>query len=205
MLYSLLALICLGQTQPPAPWETVVRIHAGNTIRSGVVIQSDERSSVVITCGHDWKGLNREVEVDLFDGVLKSKNPAQVSFRKRCPGELILLEEKLDYAYVRIWPDEVLPASPIALSWNPQIDEELITSGSSEGQDPTVWTTHVEAIERNAVACTHGPKQGRSGGGLFNLQFELVGICVGRYENPDPSIPQMGRYIRLKPPPSRRR
>ncbi len=62
----------------------------------------------------------------------------------------------------------------------------MVGIGCSNGNDPTVMETRVTSLDRYQgppnIEASGAPVIGRSGGGLFNIKGELVGIC----NNADP-------------------
>lgn len=186
----------------PDPWKTVVRIRvrgAGSIgFGSGTIIHSNAKESLIITCAHIFKldgtrnqphpkRFPRPVEVDLFDGVLHQRHPAQVHYSNETHvAEVIDYDFSKDVGLIRIRPGRKLAASPVvAPDWKPQPRLKMVTVGCSEGHDATAWTTEILNPRSGmgihpgyeAIECHHAPKQGRSGGGLYTTDGYLAGVC----------------------------
>lgn len=194
----------IGVGQNPRPWETVVRIQihgaGSHQFGSGTVIYSDEKKSLILTCAHIFridemriqpnpKRYPRRITVDLFDGVLHGRNPAQVHTKETVEGRVLDYNEDSDVGLLAIRPGRKLPASPLVpTDWKAQPGMLMDTVGCSFGNDATAWTTSiVQPLVRllneetgrffEGVECEHRPKQGRSGGGLYTRDGYLAGVC----------------------------
>ena len=57
----------------------------------------------------------------------------------------------------------------------------MTSVGCNHGANPTAWSTRITAINRYQgypnVEAAGAPVEGRSGGGLFNAQGQLIGVC----------------------------
>lgn len=188
----------------PLPWETSVRVRVdyGQSfgIGSGTVVRGDVGRSVVLTCAHLFrardgsygspKAFARPVRVDLYG---KPHGPA---------GDLRAVETLtatvLDYDPVRdvgllgFAPKLKLRASPVApADWRGEPGAPLVSVGCSDGEDPTAWAHALRGEIRGsgpyrAVVVTPKPVPGRSGGGLFALDCQLVGVCnSARVDGPE--------------------
>jgi hypothetical protein len=73
----------------------------------------------------------------------------------------------------------VTPIAPAGTSV--QRGDRVATIGCSNGQDPTLLPQRVNTLDRYAgppnIEVSGAPEEGRSGGGLFNLQGQLIGVC----------------------------
>ncbi|SIO07194.1 Trypsin-like peptidase domain-containing protein [Singulisphaera sp. GP187] len=185
----------------PEPWKTVVRIkvQGGNgTIGfgSGTIIHSTAEESIILTCAHIFKVEGRApttpanfrlpVTVDLFDGVLHSKEEPRVHFVETVKAETMDYDFDRDVGLIRIRPGRRLPASRVVPpSWAAKPRMKMFTVGCSEGNDATAWSTTIiqsgVSLFKNSVyeatECNYAPKQGRSGGGLYTEQGYLAGVC----------------------------
>lgn len=136
--------------------------------------QSQQYEALVLTCGHLFKasGGKGKIEVDLF--AAGARTPVE--------GELLDYDEHLDVALVSIWPGiKVTPAPIAAPSDVVRPQDAVFTVGCSSGQNPTIERSRIHAVNRyaNRPNLTVGgrPENGRSGGGLFNAQGLLIGVC----------------------------
>jgi thiol-disulfide isomerase/thioredoxin len=186
----------------PRPWETVVRICIpdGNRLGfgSGTIIYSTPEESIILTCAHIFKLERRKqvtaaefplkIQVDLFDGKIRSLKPAVVHHIESYPGQAVDYDFAADVGLVRIRPGKRLPASPVVpVNWKPSKSLEMIAVGCSQGHDATAWTTHINRAEApfldssgkpySAIECVTAPIQGRSGGGLYTTDGYVAGVC----------------------------
>ena len=57
----------------------------------------------------------------------------------------------------------------------------MATIGCSNGKDPTLLPQRITKLDRYQgppnIEVSGAPEEGRSGGGLFNLQGQLIGVC----------------------------
>lgn len=161
------------------PVEASVRLHVtinGQTqVGSGTSIESQEGQTIITTCGHLFDGWNdrSKIEVDLFlNGEVQ-----------RYVGRMIQYDVNADVGLVAIPTDTIVPTAEVGTAdARPQVDQPLITIGCSGGATPTQERVQVTALNYfegpDNIECTGVPVQGRSGGGLFNRQGQLVGLCI---------------------------
>ena len=186
----------------PKPWQTVVRIrvHGNGSIGfgSGTIIHSTADEAIILTCAHIFKLEGKQqahpskfpqpVSVDLFDGQIRGRQPAQVLFANESHrGEVIDYNFNTDVGLVRIRAGRRLPASPVvSADWKPKANLPMYAVGCPQGNDATAWSTkitNVSALSVNghpgyeAIECLTAPIQGRSGGGLYTTDGYLAGVC----------------------------
>ncbi len=170
-----------------------IRIKDENGINygSGTIIHSTAGVSYILTCGHIFRNLtdSSKVDVDLFTGD---------RFESYL-GKVEKYDLDADVGLISIPTDGVLPVARLAsVGFQLPKGESVISVGCSGGQPPTVQNLSVTALNRytgpDNVECTGVPVQGRSGGGLFNLENEVVGVCIAA----DPKE-KRGLYAGLKP------
>jgi S1-C subfamily serine protease len=169
----------LASAQPAVePLDASVRISVaepgGRAIGSGTIIASRPGEAIVVTCGHLFRdsGGRGRIQVDLFhDGRPQSY-----------AGELISYNEQADVGLVRITPQDLLPAIPVApRGYDLHPGAEITDVGCGGGAPPTVKEGRITAINRYMgpanIECTGMPVQGRSGGGLFSDDGYVIGVC----------------------------
>ncbi len=183
----------------PKPWETVVRIkvHGPHSIGfgSGTIIASSPDESIILTCAHIFKldgerqaapkAFPRRIDVDLFDGVLSGPNHQMVHPVETVSGKAIDYDFGRDVGLISIRHGGRLPASPVVpKGYQTKEGQGLITAGCSEGNDATAWSTRVTKARTGGPSpsylgtlCLSAPKQGRSGGGLYTKDGQVVGVC----------------------------
>lgn len=188
-----------SQTQSAAvrdPLQASARIRvkdkSGINYGSGTIIESRPGRTIVLTCGHVLRGLNANasVEVDVFTG---QRHETYV-------GKALVADLKADVGLIVI-PTTVggLATTPVA-STEQQVarGDRVFSIGCGGGEPPTQQNHDVTVLNRylgpDNIECTGVPLQGRSGGGLFNGNGEVVGVCIAQ----DPRD-KRGLYCGLKP------
>lgn len=153
-----------------------IRVITGNSLvrGSGTVIESLPGKSTLITCGHIFRNAHdsTKVEVDLFDaGVPKTFVASIVGY-----------DLNADVGLITIPTADLFPACRLAPETDtPRKSDTVSSIGCSGGEIPTREQVRVTATNEfegpETFSCTGVPVQGRSGGGLFNEQGQLVGVC----------------------------
>lgn len=151
--------------------QTVVAI--GSTRRepigSGVIVSPD---GIVLTASHVTAELGRDLVVYLPSG-------------KRLPARALGREETRDAAMIKIETNTRLPYARMQTEGTPQEGDWMIAIGHTSGFDPErPAPVRVGRVIQDALAKTAGGflytdctlAGGDSGGGLFNLNGQLVGI-----------------------------
>ncbi|WP_437202235.1 trypsin-like peptidase domain-containing protein [Planctomicrobium sp. SH664] len=160
------------------PMDASVRIRVITQQRidlgSGTIISSKPGITQILTCAHIFKEYSPEskIEVDLFVNGQSSQYI----------GRLIKHDPESDLGLITIpMTNPVLPIKVGPKESAPRMGEPLVAIGCSGGDNPTRQQSQVAAIDRfdgpHNLLCTGLPVQGRSGGGLFNRQGEIVGVC----------------------------
>lgn len=178
----------LKQKRPPKPTEEdtefqafdsstriQVRNSGGVSFGSGTIILSEAGQSLVLTCGHLFRNLSKDavVEVDVFNGVKPTTFKAKV----------IDFDLEGDVGLLAIPSTEELPTSPVAPAHvKLKVGQDVKSIGCGGGDNPTGQDIKVTALRRylgpDNVECSGEPRQGRSGGGLFSEDGEVVGVCI---------------------------
>lgn len=144
-------------------------------VGTGTIIHSTTGRAIVLTCAHLFQNIQVKeavVEVDVFE------DGKAVTY----PAKLVGGDHDADLAFLQIRTSKVFPAARL----NPKISEikpgqSLFSIGCNDGADPTRLDTKLVDINRyhgppNFV-CSVDPASGRSGGGLFSVSGELLGVC----------------------------
>ncbi len=168
---------------PPNLMAATVRIRVddpqGRSSGTGTIIDSRSGEALILTCGHlfrDSKGKG-PMTVEMFD---VGPNGLQVS--QQFPGTLISFDLERDVAFISIKPNRQVPVVPIAPD-HTQIGhgDRVATIGCSNGKDPTLLPQRVIELDHylgpSNIEVSGAPEEGRSGGGLFNTQGQLIGVC----------------------------
>jgi hypothetical protein len=152
------------------------------------------------------KNFRVPITVDLFNGQLIGRSPAQVARAEQdIPGEAIDYDFDNDVGLIRIRPGRKLASSRVVPPWwSPKKGMKMYTVGCSHGADATAWDTTIlepkitmtnTATRKNfsEIKCANQPKEGRSGGGLYTTDGYVAGVCdfadpnehVGLYAVPE--------------------
>lgn len=148
---------------------------------TGTIIDARGGMALILTCGHIFRESRGEgdVEVHLF------RDHSEFKVLGRC----IRYDLEIDLALVKIMAPCPLEATPI-LSENASIvaGEPVFSVGCDGGADPSVREHHIKSLDRigtprsnvvpfHYIQVSGAPVSGRSGGGLFNKQGCLIGVC----------------------------
>jgi len=161
----------------------------GVNLGSGTIIESKLAQTLILTCGHIFRNFQDDslIEVDVFIGGKK----------ETFVGKHVKHDLKSDLGILSIATDNPLPFARVASgSYQVAKGAAVQSVGCGQGNNPTLQKHRVTELNRYNgpanIECTGVPVQGRSGGGLFNLQGEVVGICMAA----DPKE-QRGLYVGL--------
>lgn len=146
----------------------------GRATGSGTIIDCREGEALILSCGHifrEWSERGR-VSVDFFDGTSERNVPARV----------VKYNLKSDVALLAITTRRNLHVARVA---SPRVQiqkgEKVLAAGCEHGADVAAFPSRITNIDKYLGPpnlCIAGqPKQGRSGGGLFNSQGQVVGVC----------------------------
>ncbi len=145
---------------------------------TGTIIDVHDDEALVLTCGHLFREMkpHSQLTIDLFAGRSEPINiPAQLIDFQATPGQedIGLISFRLPFA---IEPVPLLPKSE-ALS----VGQTAFSFGCDHGDNPTRRDTQIKSINRYMgapnVEISGAPAVGRSGGGLFDTQGRLIGVC----------------------------
>ncbi|MCR9292109.1 MAG: thioredoxin domain-containing protein [bacterium] len=180
----------LEQAMAKAAAATVrIRVDEGQTTAhgTGTIIDVHGQEALVLTCGHLFRDMQpgSQLSVDLFAGTPQEVNLAAALIDHKADEEDIgLISFKLPVA---VEPVQLLPrGEPL------RIGQRAFSYGCDHGQDPTRRDTHITNINRYVgaanVEIAGAPAVGRSGGGLFDVQGRLIGVCNAADANDDEGI-----------------
>jgi thiol-disulfide isomerase/thioredoxin len=155
----------------------------GQSTGSGTIIDARDGEALVLTCGHvfrDFKSDAQQIYVDLFgDGA-----PQSVT------GKLLSYDLNSDVGLVRMALSHRVVAAKVAPpGLKCRVGEKVISVGCDGGAEASERATEVVSVDRYTHApnlqVAFTPVQGRSGGGLFNSQGFVIGVCnaADREEN----------------------
>ena len=152
-----------------------VRDPEGRSFGSGTIIDARSGYALVLTCGHLFRESAGKgtIVVDLFVDAT----------RRRVPGELIRYDAvRHDIALVKIRPGVAL--QPVLVASQASVLKKgavVFSTGCDHGDQPTLKRTHINSLNRyhgpDNIQIAGLPPDGRSGGGLFTAEGELIGVC----------------------------
>jgi len=146
----------------------------GHGYGTGTIIDVHDNEALVVTCGHLFRESagKGNIQVDIF----QNGQPHTVT------GHLISYNLKRDIALVSIAPGH--PVSPVRVAASGRgiaRGVSVFSIGCDKGQRPSVLESRVTAIDRYLgppnIEVAGQPVDGRSGGGLFSADGQLIGIC----------------------------
>lgn len=179
---------------PTLAASTRIRVKDGSKVHfgSGTIIESQPGRSVILTCGHIFRGLSKEAVIEVDYAV------AGRSGLETAVGDVITYDLTSDLGLLEIPNSQPLTSIKLQPASDALVVDNKVTSiGCGAGKLPTVQKHSVTSINRyrgpDNVECTGIPQQGRSGGGLF-MDSKLVGVCIAA----DPKD-KRGIYTGLKP------
>ncbi len=152
----------------------------GKSVGTGTIVDARSGEALVLTCGHLFRSSEGKgpIKVTTFQVGATGPTPG-ASYA----GHLIDFDLERDLALVSMRPTAPVQAISIAGTDTRGLAPNMaVTSvGCNHGQNPTAIDSRVTSIDRYQgtpnVEVAGAPVEGRSGGGLFNAQGQLVGVC----------------------------
>lgn len=153
---------------------------------TGTVIHNHQQSSLVLTCGHLFRDCQDSGQITVeydFQGQ-----------RRQGTGRLLSMDaEARDLALIEIeTPTPIPPVSLAAPDHAVALGTPVFSLGCDRGADPTIRHTQI----KNRGLYNQSPKYdiygrpviGRSGGGLFTEDGQLIGVCNLAVLNADEGV-----------------
>jgi S1-C subfamily serine protease len=151
----------------------------GHAYGTGTIIDARSGQALVITCGHLFRESKGKgpVFVETFEAV-----PGGIRVVGEVPAQVISYDLERDIALVGIWPTRPVTVAPLASKGSAiGRGDRVVSIGCSNGDDPTALATRITQLDRYNgpanIEIQGAPVEGRSGGGLFNANGELIGVC----------------------------
>lgn len=158
----------------------------GHSYGSGTVVHTQENEALVLTCAHlfrDSKGQG-PLEVITFQD---SESGTTV------PGKVLVFDLDRDVALVAIHTTSpITPMQIAAPSHAVQVGQQAFSVGCDNGGPRNLYQTRINSVNRYVgpenVQAAGAPSVGRSGGGLFSPDGQLIGVCNAADDEDDEGI-----------------
>ncbi|PQO40080.1 trypsin-like peptidase domain-containing protein [Blastopirellula marina] len=162
----------------------------GFSYGTGTVVHSHHGEALVLTCGHLFRDSQGRGEIEI-ESFAPGASGAM-------PGRLLEYDLERDVALVTFKPTMAIEPVPVHSPNQPlSVGEKAFTVGCDKGADASIRESRINSLNRyqgpDNVQAAGAPIDGRSGGGLFNDQGELIGVCNAA----DPEYDE-GYYAALK-------
>jgi len=158
---------------------------SGQSYGSGTIVDARDGEALVLTCGHLFREAKQEgqITVDLF--------PAGTAHT--VPGRLVSYDLERDLAFVSIRPGMPVAVARVAPKGRAVAPgDPVLNVGCDHAADPTARASHVTSIDRYQgppnVEVAGAPVEGRSGGGLFDAQGQVIGVCFAADADDDEGL-----------------
>ena len=184
-----------GPSQPAANMSLAATVklrvedEGGHSFGTGTVIDVHGQEGLVLTCGHIFRSSQGKgrIVIERFDSTVAAPTT----------GTLISYDIDRDVALVSMKLSQPIAVASLApLQYQSRPGEPIYSIGCNQGQPPTVVRGRVNQIDKYLgppnITASGRPVVGRSGGGLFNQQGQLIGVCSAA----DPTIDE-GLYAAL--------
>lgn len=161
-----------------AAFEATVRLEVedptGKGYGTGTIIDAHEDEALVVTCGHLFRESQGKGRITMK--LFAPGAPGEVE------GHLLAYDLHRDIALVSMRPGIRVQPVPVApAGYRLAAGAPAFTLGCDKGADATVRETRLTAIDkyhgRPNITASGEPVDGRSGGGLFTANCQLIGIC----------------------------
>lgn len=179
-----------------AMFRPTVVIRNGTAQGSGTVVASIDDETLILTAAHVVLSGNGPLTVELhrYNFGLERFSRIAGGWPRKVPASVIAADPSGDLAVLRIRRMKRLPfVARLTSGVEEPARGTVVTSvGIDLGEHLSSWLAYVGGVEwitlekkkedRPFLITTRAPEHGRSGGGLFLPDGELVGVCVGRVE-----------------------
>lgn len=185
------------------PMAATVRIRVDDqraeSVGTGTIIDTHGQEALVLTCGHLFRDSRGQapVTVEVFQNGQTLSLPARViDFRA----------DEVDMGLISFHAPFPVPVAKLRPKQLPfQENDPVFSMGCDRGADPSRRDTRITKLNRYLgpanIEIAGAPVQGRSGGGLFDAQGRLIGVCFaadgelneGLYSGPEVVFSQLDR------------
>jgi S1-C subfamily serine protease len=172
-----------------------VLVRRGNSQGSGTIIASLEDDTLILTASHVVRG-NGPIHVELhrYNLGLERSSHGAGNWPRQVTADAVATDTAADLAILRIRNMVALPyvARMAGDEDEPTTSATLTSLGIDLGAKLASWKTRLVEVlwfelndagnDRPFLVTAKIPEHGRSGGGLFDKDGQLVGVCVGHAE-----------------------
>ena len=159
--------------------KVAVQDPGGTSAGAGTMVDARSGEALILTCGHLFR---TSVGKGAIRVTLYQVGPAGVAVRTTVSGHLIDYDLERDLALVSIRTGGLVQTAaigPAGVALEP--GDAVTTVGCNNGQTPTAIVSQITTVDRYQghpnVEVAGAPVEGRSGGGLFNAEGQLIGVC----------------------------
>jgi S1-C subfamily serine protease len=158
----------------------------GTSYGTGTIIDRHGADALVLTCGHIFRDSagSGTIQIDFFvKGAVRTVR-----------GELVAYDAQHDdVGLVSMRPGvEVTPVAVAAAGVTAARGQQVFAIGCSRGAGPTVLSSEITGVNRFVgspnFTVRGRPKDGRSGGGLFTAEGQLIGLCKWAVTDADEGV-----------------
>jgi S1-C subfamily serine protease len=172
-----------------------VLVRRGTSQGSGTIIASIDAETLVLTASHVVRGTGQiQVELHRYNLGLERASTQSGLWPRHVSAECVATDAAADIAVLRLRNMVALPyvARLGSADDEPRTTADVTSVGIDMGSKLSSWKTRLVDIfwfelndsgnERPFLVTAKIPEHGRSGGGLFDADGTLVGVCVGHAE-----------------------
>jgi S1-C subfamily serine protease len=172
-----------------------VLIRRGTSQGSGTIIASLDGETLILTASHVIRGSGPiQVELHRYNLGIERVSTSSGKWPRQVSAESVATDPAADIAVLRVRNMVALPyvARLGPGDDEPAADADLTSVGIDLGSKLSSWKTRLVEIlwfelnesghDRPFLVTARIPEHGRSGGGLFDKDGVLIGICVGHAE-----------------------
>jgi len=163
-----------------SPLDASVRIrikddHQADAVGSGTIIDSRVGKTIILTCGHIFRNRDKDavIEIDCYCGGRE----------QTIVGRRLFHDLNADVGLITINADSLATCRVAGAGTKIVKGAPVVSVGCSEGDRPTVQRVKITALNRykgaDNIEVAGMPVEGRSGGGLFTQEGQLIGVCLG--------------------------
>ncbi len=161
---------------------------------TGTIVDVHGDEVLVLTCGHMFRDMKPEaaLTVELFPDGRQISFPAQV-IDFEAPDNSQTTSPRPDIGLISFRSSvSVTPAMILPSTQSPTLGQSVFSFGCDRGATPSRRDSQIKHINRylgpHNIEIAGAPVVGRSGGGLFDQQGRLVGVCNAADNNDDEGI-----------------